>query len=318
MPESPSLVPPWYFFVHTALEVMLDGEVRSTRDLRAAIIARTGLSEEAQAEVLESGMSRVSHRIGWALTHCAKAGFAARPSRGQYQITDKGRTWLAENPHRLESLKEADLVFKKYWTTAQTPFPTDTSPISALQPTATVSAESEQTSDASPIEQIEAGISTLRQETATELLQRLRDSDPTFFEEAVVKVLLAMGYGGTEQRGQRIGGTGDGGVDGVIDQDALGLDQIYVQAKRYADGNTVGRETIQAFAGALQGRGASRGVFITSSAFTKNALDFAQRIQTRIILIDGSRLADLMIKYRVGVQIKQTYEVVEIDEDFFE
>jgi restriction system protein len=150
------------------------------------------------------------------------------------------------------------------------------------------------------------------------LLTRLRSSDPGFFEEAVVKVLLAMGYGGTEQRGKRIGGTGDGGVDGVIDQDALGLDQIYVQAKRYADGNTIGRETIQAFIGALQGFGATRGVFITSSTFTANARDYANAISTRVILIDGQRLAQLMIKYRVGVQVKQSYEVVEIDEDFFE
>lgn len=168
------------------------------------------------------------------------------------------------------------------------------------------------------MEQIEGAVAELNAAVAAELLDRLRAADPTFFEDAVVKVLLAMGYGGAEQRGQRIGGSGDGGVDGVIDQDALGLEQIYVQAKRYAEGSNVGRETIQAFIGALAGVGASRGVFITSSNFTANAVSYAQGIPTRIILINGQRLASLMIKYRVGVQTRQTYDVVELDEDFFE
>jgi restriction system protein len=169
-----------------------------------------------------------------------------------------------------------------------------------------------------PIEQIEHGVARVRSEVATDLLVRLREGSPTFFEQAVVDVLLAMGYGGSERRGRPIGGSGDGGVDGVIDQDALGLDQIYVQAKRYAEGNHVGREAIQAFIGALHGFSASRGVFITSSSFTRGAADYARSIPTRIILIDGPRLTDLMIKYRVGVQVSRSYDVVEVDEDFFE
>jgi len=127
-----------------------------------------------------------------------------------------------------------------------------------------------------------------------------------------------MGYGGAEQRGKRIGGSNDGGVDGVIDQDALGQDRIYVQAKRYADGNTVGREAIQAFVGALHGVGASRGVFITTRAFTSGARKYVKAVPSRVILIDGARLVGLMIKYRVGVQVKESYDVVELDEDFFE
>ncbi|QDZ15442.1 restriction endonuclease [Humibacter ginsenosidimutans] len=170
----------------------------------------------------------------------------------------------------------------------------------------------------SPIEQIETGVARIQTDVADDILTRLRGSEPAFFEDAVVRVLLAMGYGGAEQRGRAIGGTGDGGVDGVIDQDALGLDQIYVQAKRYADGNHVGREAIQAFVGALQGRGASRGVFITSSSFTQNARGYAASIPTRVILIDGTELADPMIKHRVGVRVRHTYAVVEVDEVFFE
>lgn len=181
-----------------------------------------------------------------------------------------------------------------------------------------VRALAESAAEVDPAEQIEHGVARTRSDIVDDLLSRVRESDPAFFEEAVVKVLLAMGCGGTEERGRRIGGTGDGGVDGVIDQDALSLDQIYVQAKRYAEGNNVGREAIQAFIGALHGFGAQRGVFITSSKFTSGAQQHADNIPTRIVLIDGPRLATLMIKHRVGVQVKQAYEVVEIDEDFFE
>lgn len=127
-----------------------------------------------------------------------------------------------------------------------------------------------------------------------------------------------MGYGGTDKRGRRIGGTNDGGVDGVIDQDALGLDRIYIQAKRYKEGSNISRETIQAFVGALHGVGASKGVFITTSDFTANAREYAKAIPSQVILIDGGRLVDLMVEFKVGVQKVATYEVVDIDEDFFE
>lgn len=126
-----------------------------------------------------------------------------------------------------------------------------------------------------------------------------------------------MGYGGSEQRGRRIGGSGDGGVDGVIDQDALGLEQVYIQAKRYADGNTVGRQAVQAFIGALHGFGAQRGVFLTTSVFTQQARDYAKSAPTRVVLIEGHRLVRLMLQYEVGVQVKNTYTVYSIDEDYF-
>lgn len=170
-----------------------------------------------------------------------------------------------------------------------------------------------------PVELIEAGVDEIKASVAEDLLKRLRESHPDFFEEAVVSLLLAMGYGGAEQRGKRIGGTGDGGVDGLIEQDALGLDQIYIQAKRYAETNTVGRPTVQEFVGALHGKQASRGVFITTSTFTKAAREYADGINNlRVILIDGDRLGKLMVKYKVGVQVEHVYEVVKVDEDFFE
>ncbi|WP_237462252.1 restriction endonuclease [Leucobacter chromiireducens] len=169
-----------------------------------------------------------------------------------------------------------------------------------------------------PIEVIEDAVSRIEASVGEDLLDRLRNSHPDFFEQAVVDLLLIMGYGGAAQRGRRIGGSNDEGIDGLIDQDALGLDQVYIQAKRYKEGNNVGREPIQAFVGALHGFGASRGVFLTTSTFTSGAIDYAKKVQSRIILIDGATLVDLMIAYRVGVQEKQRFSAVEVDEDYFE
>lgn len=302
---SSSLVPIWPVFVKPVLDVLTNGETLSRRELRTRVMDAAGLSEAARSEALDSGGSRAGHRIDWAITHLGKAGWIERVSRAQYRITDGGRAWLRENPDGLWDRAAASRTFAPFWPTKQ-------------QIAAPAAADPVVGGEVDPVEQIENGVTRVKAEVAVTLLERLRDSDPGFFEDAVVRVLLAMGYGGTARRGKRIGGTGDGGVDGVIDQDALGLDQIYVQAKRYADGRTVGREAIQAFIGALHGFGATRGVFITSSSYTRDAREYATGIATRVILIDGQRLAELMIEYRVGVQVKQTFDVVEIDEDFFE
>lgn len=309
MSESPieSSVPIWPYFLPHVLRVLNSGEAVPRRDLVERVFDAAGLSEEARKETLAAGDGRAENRVGWALTNLYKAGWVERPQRAVYRITETGRSWFLENPKASLSFSEADRLFKDYW--PDTPRAGSTSSAPTPMP---------ETAGLDPREQVDSGVAQLRENVAQELVRRLRESNPTFFEDAVVKVLLEMGYGGAEQRGKRIGGTGDGGVDGVIDQDALGLDQIYVQAKRYADGNSVGRESIQAFMGALHGFGAHRGVFITSSRFTQGARDYANAVPTRIVLIDGERLAELMIKYGVGVQVKQSYEVVEIDEDFFE
>lgn len=296
-------VPIWPEFVIPILQVSADGQIRPTRDLRPLVFSQMQLSEEALSEKLASGESRATNRFNWAISHAHRAHWIERVSRGHYRLTDAGREALTTYPDGFHDYHSADLVLEPFWRSEkEADIPEATVPPLTVDPT----------------EQVEGAVAELNAQVASELLDRLRTSDPSFFEEAVVRLLLAMGYGGAEQRGQRIGGTGDGGVDGVIDQDALGLDQIYVQAKRYAEGNNVGRETIQAFIGALAGRGASRGVFITSSDFTPNAVSYADNIPTRISLINGHRLTSLMIKYRVGVQTRQTYEVVELDEDFFE
>ena len=306
--ESVSIVPIWPALVTPVLTVLQNGNILHRKDIADAAAEVAGLSEQARSETLSSGGYRYEQRIGWALTHLTKAGWVERPSRAHYAINDLVRKALAENPHGFDYGQARD-VFKRFWPQPGKPDVAGTGADDVVESVADI---------LDPIEEIERGITRIEQEVGDELLTRLRESHPDFFEQAVVDLLLAMGYGGAEQRGKRIGGTGDEGIDGIIDQDALGLDRIYVQAKRYKEGNNISRETIQAFVGALHGFGATRGVFLTTSAFTAAAKSYTGNVQSRVILIDGQRLVALMIKYRVGVQVKQTFTAVELDADFFD
>ncbi|NGN85191.1 restriction endonuclease [Arthrobacter silviterrae] len=294
------------------LRVLSDGTARKRRDLITEVQDRVGLSAEQRSILLNSGQPKVENRVGWALSDLTTATAIQRPARATFEITELGRALLRDHPEGLDRniLATVD-AYAAHQRTKAAEVPTAVA-------TATEAVAEAPESMLSPEEQIEAGIELIHGDVGNNLIERLQASDPAFFEQAVVDLLLKMGYGGAEQRGKRIGGTGDGGVDGVIDQDPLGLDKVYIQAKRYADGNNIGRETVQAFVGALQGVGASKGVFITTSTFTAHAVGYANNVPSRVILIDGARLADLMIKYRVGVQVKESYDVVELDEDFFE
>lgn len=309
MPQTPEItvVPPWPFFVRPILEALENNEPKARQDIFRFVINATPFSQGALEATVSSGQTVIAHRLGWALSHLVKSSWIVRLSTGIYQITDEGKVWLAANRTTELTYAEAHKIFKKYWPQKTTRNKTET-PQQSLAPH----------EDQTPVESIENSINVLTEATKDELLARLRASDPTFFEKAVIKLLLAMGYGGAEQRGRQIGGTGDGGVDGVIDQDALGLEKIYVQAKRYAETASIGSATIREFIGALAIKGVSSGVFITTSSFTQSARDTAASPSHSIALIDGAKLASLMIKYRVGVQIKQTYEVFELDEDFFD
>jgi len=303
-----SAMPVWSGFITPVLEVLTDGKIWRKRDLHTAVEDHLGLTAEQRAEVLPSGQERADNRIGWALSGLYRAKLVDKPARATFVITDAGRALLEAHPDGItEKTLKALPVYRDY-----TPLRSSSSNVASA--TSTVDTDE----DVDPLEQIEHGVERLHAEVSTDLLARLRGQDPAFLEQSVLDVLVAMGYGGTEGRATRIGGSGDGGVDGVIDQDPLGLERIYVQAKRYAAENTVGRPEIQAFVGALHGVGAARGVFITTSAFTSGAREYAQNIATRIILIDGVRLAELMIRYGVAVQTRQTFTVVEVDEDYFE
>jgi len=301
-------VPTWEGFMVPCLSALSDSSTRSRREMNVQVAALVGLTNENRAVLLGSGQPQFANRIGWALSQLARVGALAKPSRGHYRITDAGREVLAAFPEGVAE-KQLDSL--------------GSDPTSAIQPYVastrqqpSLAAATADRSPLDPTEQVEQGISRIHADVAAELLTRLCAQDPTFFESAVVKLLLAMGYGGVGGRGLTTSRSNDGGIDGVIDQDVLGLSKVYVQAKRYAPGNSVQRPELQGFVGVLSGK-ADSGVFFTTSTFTAGAVEWADRVPARVILVDGQQLATLMIRYKVGVQVKDTYAVVEVDEDFF-
>lgn len=303
-----STIPAWHSFMTPLLQVLSNGAAWTKKDMEQEILDLVGISEEQRAEVYPSGNRRAVNRIGWATSALAKAQAISRPARAVFRITDTGRALLADHPGDVTEVHIKALpAYQEY-------VPTKGKSVFG-KPTVVSGSGGE---DEDPIEQIESGIAQFEADVASDLIRRLRDQNPEFFEQAVVDLLIAMGYGGAEQRVRRLGRTGDGGVDGVIDQDALGLNRVYVQAKRYGQGNSVQRPDVQGFVGALAGKGAMQGVFVTTSTFSSGASAYVEQIPTRVILIDGARLAELMIRYRVAVQVKRTYDVVEVDEDYFE
>lgn len=301
-------MPTWEAFMIPTLRVMSDGIERTRQDIYPLVAKDMGLTDEQMQAVLNSGQLRYENRTGFGISFLTKISALDRPARGSYRITDAGREVLSEFPC---GAKEAELRAM-----AEDPA-TSLRPYVADPPKGGVAKGlNDAATSMTPIEQVEDGTSRIRDAVAEELLGRLREKQPAFFEQAVVDLLLAMGYGGTGGRGAVTGLSHDGGIDGVIDQDVLGISRVYVQAKRYAADNVVQKPTVQAFVGALSGKAAG-GVFISTSRFSEGAERYAAEVPPRIILIDGARLTDLMIRYGVGVQVSETYDIVEIDEDFF-
>ena len=302
--------PTWDQYMIPALHVLVDGQMRRTREIvdRAADLLQ--LSETDRAVLIPSGQEQWKNRGNWALSYLARAGAVERPSRGRYVITEVGRELLEAHPG---GMTEKDLRS----------VPGYDSPRLARKPTvdaapATPAPVVEERTALDPDEQIENGIARIHADVADQLLTRIQAQDPEFFEKAVLDLLMAMGYGGAEGSATRTQLSRDGGIDGIIDQDALGLSRIYVQAKRYASDNTVGRPAIQEFVGALAGNAANQGVFLTTSRFSADAQKYADQVQARVVLVDGAKLARLMIRYGVGVQVRRTVQIVDVDEDFFE
>lgn len=304
-------MPNWEGFMIPTLRVMSDGVVRHWREFQPMTADEVGLSDEQRREMLPSGsQEKYKNRIGWGVSFLTNVGALTRPKRGHYQITDAGKQLIELFP---SGAKEREI--KALGADPSSPireYVATTDRRTAEPATIAPARESSMT----PTEQVQSGIERIHDEIAVELLQRLQDKDPGFFEQAVVDLLLAMGYGGTTGAGSVTQISNDNGIDGVIDQDILGVNRVYIQAKRYKDENSVGRPELQAFVGALSGK-ADSGVFITTSHFSDGACAYAEKVPTRIILIDGARLTGLMIRFGVGVQVKETYKVVEIDEDFF-
>lgn len=293
------------------LRLMQDGQPRRMRQIIEAVCQAVGLSEEEKAERLPSGQSRAGYLISWACTSFFKAGILERPERGIYQITPVGQAFY-KKWRQADKIMEKDLAGLPLWDAYMKAIRERNGGRSALDETLPDSSEE------SPESLAIRAVEEMENQTAAELLNRLRQNTPEFFEKAVIRVLLAMGYGGKENLADHVGQSHDGGIDGIIKQDPLGIQNIYIQAKRYDYGNTVGSKEIQSFVGALQGRGVERGVFMTTSAFTKSAQEYAQKLLGKVVLIDGQHLATLMIRYHVGIQTRQLLEIIEIDEDFFE
>lgn len=300
--------PTWEEFIIPTLQLMSDGETRGRREITRSAAKIVGLSDEQMLLTLDSGSFVYANRVGWVLSLLYKVGAFARPLRGQYVITEAGRELLRLFPDGVTEKQVKELAEKP-----ESPL----SPYKATPRKSKVETPEPQALEAlSPIEQVQFGMERIHQDVAEQLLRRLQEMEPAFFEQAVVNLLLAMGYGGTSGSGAVTALSHDGGIDGVIDQDILGLNKVYIQAKRHAPENSVQRPAVQAFVGALSGR-ADSGVLITTSTFSRGAEEYATSIPTRIILVDGERLANLMIRFGVGVQIQHTFKVVEVDEDFF-
>lgn len=294
-------IPDFQTIMLPLLRFCADGKEHANQESLDALATEFGLTNDERKKLLPSGQQRVfDNRVAWARAHMKMALLIENPRRGIFRITGRGKSILEQSPLSidLKFLRQ----FSEYVDARKKP----------KSDASTVTAEEAQT----PEEQIEQAYETLRENLAGELLQQLKSASPSFFEKVVVDVLVRMGYGGSlKDAGQAIGRSGDEGIDGVINEDRLGLDSIYIQAKRWE--GTVSRPEIQKFAGALQGKRATKGVFITTSDFSEGSRDFASNISSKIILIDGNQLADLMIEYGVGVSTIVTYELKKLDSDFF-
>jgi restriction system protein len=305
-------IPDYQTLMLPVLKHAAAGETRVS-EVADKIATDLNLSRQECEELLPSGRQAVlQNRIHWAKFYMGKAGLIDSPRRGRFKASEAGLALLATNPSRIDvkRLLTYPSFLDFYHGDSTNGALAQTEETAALAPLPVTFA--------TPEEQIEQIHLTAQAALRADLLERILQNRPSFFEALIVDLLVAMGYGGSHRAAaQQLGRAGDGGVDGVIDEDRLGLDRIYVQAKRYARGNCVGRPEVQAFVGSLVGLGASKGVFVTTSTFSQNATDYARHLAQRVILIDGEKLTDLMIEHNVGVRLTRAVEFKRIDEDFF-
>ena len=295
-------VPPFNAWLLPLLKRVSDGQPHQLSALAQSLADDLGLSAEDRTQMLTSGQLTYRNRVGWARTYLKKAGLLEAPSRGSACITARGRQVLAENPPAIDVkyLRR----FPEFVAFHSAPPDEDTPTLD----TATLE---------SPEDTLERVSLQLRQNLAAELLEKIKTASPELFERLVVDLLLTMGYGGSRQdAGEVLGKSGDGGLDGVIKEDRLGLDAIYIQAKRWD--SVVGRPVVQAFAGSLEGVRARKGVLITTSAFSADARAYVRQIEKKIVLIDGNELAELMIEHDLAVSTDATYTIKKLDNDYFE
>ncbi|KXV23538.1 restriction endonuclease [Gluconobacter japonicus] len=278
------------------------------------------LSLEDRELLLPSGKQRLIHnRVAWAKTYLAKAGLLETPSRGIFIASAAGRDLLKSHPEAITlTLLKTYPAFQEYYARSHSPGDVQAPQINRSEDR-NISTYGTENDTETPEERIDQAQAELLLELKSEILEQTIKQTPAFFEQLIVDLLVAMGYGGShEDTARRLGGTGDGGIDGVINEDRLGLDRIYVQAKRYAPHVSVGRPDVQAFVGSLVGHGAQKGVFVTTSSFSSPAMEYVKHLPQRIILLDGSGLANLMVEYNVGVRTSRQVLIKRIDLDFFD
>jgi restriction system protein len=301
-------VPGFQEFMLPMLELAGDGHEHSLEEARTAMAGRFNLTEQEQRELLPTAkQTRFSNRVAWAKSYLQQADLLSSSRRGHFQITDRGRSVLAERPPRIDiAFLERFAEFREFRDGGKSETATPVPPKKNL-----VEMDKE-----TPEEVLEQSYQSIRKDLASELLMKVKASSPRFFETLVVELLLKMGYGRSRaDAGKAIGASGDEGVDGIISEDRLGLDTIYIQAKRW--GGTVGRPEIQKFVGALHGKHARKGVFITTGTFSSDARDYVSSIDPRVVLIDGPELAAYLLDLDLGVSTKAVYPVKRLDSDFF-
>lgn len=302
-------IPDYQAFMTPLLVLASDRQEHSLGEAHEHLAEHFGLSDDDKSELLPSGrQERYKNRIGWARTYLTKAGLLETTRRGHFRLTQRGLEELEAHRDEISTpyLKKFD-EFREFQA------PNASSPSAAEPTTATGNAN---VSTDTPEEAIEQSITELNAQLADELLEALQQTSPSYFEHVVVDLLVAMGYGGSRREaGEVVGRSGDEGIDGIIKEDRLGLDAIYVQAKRWQ--GVVGRAEIQKFVGALQGQRARKGIFMTTSHFTKEARDYATQIETTVILLDGGDIAELMIEHGVGTSTAGTYVIKRLDRDYF-
>ncbi|WKZ32200.1 MAG: restriction endonuclease [Thermodesulfobacteriota bacterium] len=297
-------IPDFQSIMFPFLKYAGDKQEHTISDAREYLAKCFSLSDDELEEMLPSGQQGVfANRVGWARSYLKKAGLIEYTKRGCFKITNSGLDVVKQNPEyiNIKFLKQFP-EFLEFRSTK-----VGINEVDAIETGA---------DGQTPEEVFEHSYQKIRQDLAFELLTKVKNSSPSFFEKTVVELLVKMGYGGSRKdAGSAVGKSGDGGIDGIIKEDKLGLDAIYLQAKRWE--STVGRPEIQKFAGALQGVRAKKGIFITTSDFSREALDYAARIDTKIVLIDGESLSQLMMDYDVGVSRIASYDVKKIDSDYF-
>lgn len=299
-------IPDFQSVMRPVLEAVSDGEAHVLADVRESVKEAFELSDEERKERLPSGNQTViNNRVGWARTYLNKAGLLTIPERGMVQITDRGRDALIKGPERISvSWLKQFPEFHDFH--SQKPKPVSVSS----------EAVEHDVEEATPDEQLASAHQSLMESLADEVLDSIRKASPSFFEKLVVDLMISMGYGGSrKEAGQATQATNDDGIDGIIKEDKLGLDTIYLQAKRWT--NTVHRPEIDKFIGALTRQRARKGVFLTTSDFSSGARDAAAGLDMKVVLIDGRELAQLMIENNLGVNVKDVYEVKQVDIDYF-